>query len=72
MNGLYRHYKGGLYAVLGIATDSTNGRNDARMVLYWSLAKQKLLVREISQFNERVKWPDGVERERFMPLLGSE
>lgn len=66
VNGIYRHYKGGLYAVLGLATNTTNGPMDgAKMVLYYSLAKQRIFTCPIEQFVERVKWPDGVERERF-------
>lgn len=66
MNGLYRHHGGGLYAVLGVVRDSTNGADEGRrLVLYFSLEKQALHVREIGQFSESVKWPDGQMRPRF-------
>jgi hypothetical protein len=70
LNGIYRHYKGPLYVVLGLAQDSTNGPSEGlKMVLYYSLGKHKLCVREISQFTEKVPWPDGSMRPRF-ELLG--
>lgn len=73
VNGIYRHYKGGLYAVLGLATNSTNGPlDDAKMVLYYSLTKHRLFTRTIGEFNEKVKWPDGVTRARFEPVPGAE
>lgn len=66
MTGIYKHYKGGIYAVLGICSDSTNGRDDAKMVLYYSLEKHQIHVREIAEFHEIVKWPDGKLRARFL------
>lgn len=68
MTGIYRHHKGGVYAVLSICTNTTNGQGDAKMVFYCSLTTHQLFVREISQFHEDVKWPDGKMRARFMPL----
>ena len=34
--GLYRHYKGALYRVLMVATESTNGRERVPVVVYIS------------------------------------
>lgn len=69
VNGIYKHHKGGLYAVLGLARLSTNGPHDGeKVVIYYSLDKQQLCVREIGQFNEPVEWPDGKVRSRFAPL----
>ena len=53
--GLYRHYKGALYRVIGTVRDSTNGPGEGReMVLYISDAEHGFHVRERSQFTEYV------------------
>lgn len=65
--GVYRHYKGDLYDVLGLVRDSTNGPNDGRwLVRYFSHAKQVEHVREVFQFVEMVRWSDGQDRPRFV------
>jgi hypothetical protein len=49
--GLYRHYKGGLYRVLNVIRDSTNGPTEGRwMVLYTSCERDRMMVRELGQF----------------------
>jgi len=63
--GLYRHYKGDLYAVLALVQDSTNSEQGRSMVLYYSLAYGLLRVRWTREFIEPVVWPDGSERPRF-------
>lgn len=61
--GLYRHHKGPLYVALGVATNSTNGTGHyERMVLYFSLGRRTLHVREEQQFHEAVA--SGVPRFR--------
>jgi len=52
--GLHRHYKGGLYEVVRVTHDSTNGREGNWMVEYWSVAKGTKHVRDIAQFTEMV------------------
>ena len=64
---IYKHYKGGRYLVLHLASDSTNGRNDAEGVVYVSLAYGILKYRELAEFVEEVQWPDGAMRPRFIP-----
>jgi len=57
--GVYEHYKGDLYVVHKVITDSTNGvRNGRIMVLYESLKEKELHVRDIREFIEHVH-PDG-------------
>lgn len=57
--GVYQHYKGDIYIVHKIITDSTNNRpgriTDGRiMVFYESLELKEFHVREIQEFNEHV------------------
>ncbi len=60
--GLYRHYKGGQYRVLGTVRHS---ETLAPMTLYQALyGQQGLWVRPAAMFTERV-WVDGVEWPRF-------
>lgn len=63
--GLYRHYKGGLYAVLATVRDSTYSREGTPMVLYYSLKLKKLNVRNEDEFNEIITRDDGQFRPRF-------
>jgi hypothetical protein len=61
--GLYKHYKGKLYFVVGVAT-----RQETKevMVLYYSAADTNptMLTRPLSEFNEVVEH-DGVSCLRF-------
>ena len=60
--GLYRHYKGGQYRVLGTVRHS---ETLAPMTLYQALyGQQGLWVRPAAMFTERV-WVDGIEQPRF-------
>lgn len=59
----YRHYKGGLYRVLFIAHDSTNGPDCGRsLVIYVSLSTGRINARTEEEFGGMV---DG--RQRFSP-----
>lgn len=59
--GLWAHRKGGLYLVLGVSEDSTNGENEGAVyVVYYSLKYQRLRHRRLEEFL------DG----RFTPLRG--
>lgn len=68
MGTLYRHYKGGLYRRLGDGYDSTNAREGCPVVIYRSLAKGVIRVRDAGEWNAMVKWPDGTLRPRFERL----
>lgn len=52
--GLYRHYKGGLYVVLGVGLDSETRE---ACVVYYSLAYRALRLRPLGMFCESVR-PD--------------
>lgn len=60
--GRYRHFKGGEYAVSGVATHSETGE---QMVVYRPLYGERALwVRPLAMFQERVLH-EGVEQARF-------
>jgi hypothetical protein len=65
--GLYKHYKGGMYQVLGVAQHS---ESDELLVIYVSLNTDltgpRLRARPISMWNEHVRWPDGSVTSRFI------
>ena len=50
--GLYRHYKGGLYIVEGVARHTENIGED--LVIYDSLEPRGLRARPASMWNDRV------------------
>lgn len=49
---VWRHHKGGLYIVVGVATCSTNGERDGRerSVIYHSTVHGHLRYRELTEF----------------------
>lgn len=54
--GMYRHYKGGMYIVFGVARHSSNDKQgEEPMVVYWSVTKQCLWVRELREFTATVE-----------------
>ena len=60
--GIYRHFKGGEYAVQGVATHSESGE---KMVVYTPLYGERgLWVRPLAMFVESVTH-EGVEQPRF-------
>ncbi len=68
--GVYEHYKGEKYLVLGVAGSSDEVNEGELMVVYVCLYTSKggpyLRVRSLKEFTEQVKWPnDGVTRARF-------
>lgn len=62
-SGRYRHFKGGLYEVVGVATDS---ETEEPVVVYKS-ADGRLWTRSLAMFAEAVE-RDGVTRPRFERL----
>jgi len=65
MEGLYRHFKGGLYYALAVAQHS---ETKEEMVVYKGVSDDKFWVRPLSMWNEPTnRWPDGVVRPRFCP-----
>jgi len=68
-NGIYQHYKGGLYEVIGIARHSETGED---MVLYRpQYGERALWVRPLAMFCESVS-VDGRVVPRFARLAGTE
>ena len=60
--GIYRHFKGGMYQVVGVATNSETGEY---MVVYRALYDEKgLWVRPASMWTETVE-RDGQTYQRF-------
>lgn len=60
---LLLHYKGTRMRVLHQARDTNDG---GVVVVYVHLEDGVLWVRPRSEFSDRVMWPDGVERTRFV------
>ena len=64
--GLYRHFKGGLYTVLGVAQYS---ETEEKMVVYRAeYGERQLWVRPYEMFFspvDREKYPDALQDERF-------
>lgn len=66
--GLYRHYKGGLYEVIGTARHSETLEP---LTVYRALTgSQGLWVRPATMFAEQV-WVDGVRKPRFAAVDGA-
>lgn len=66
--GIYRHHKGPDYLLLRVGEDSTNGRNQEPVVGYEPLSGDhvgEFRTRRLSEWMERVEWPDGIWRPRF-------
>ena len=64
-NGIYQHYKGGLYEVLGVARHS---ETEELLVVYRpQYGERGLWVRPLTMFCETVQ-VDGAEVPRFSPL----
>jgi hypothetical protein len=63
--GLFKHYKGGLYFVLGVAKHSEIA--DQELVVYFNLEHKQMWVRPYSMFLDEVE-VNGVKVQRFQPL----
>jgi hypothetical protein len=63
--GLYRHFKGGLYRVIGRG-EHTETKQE--VIVYQTVATGELWVRPAFMWDEQqVLWPDGQWRPRFVP-----
>ncbi|PIR84979.1 hypothetical protein COU15_03175 [Candidatus Kaiserbacteria bacterium CG10_big_fil_rev_8_21_14_0_10_45_20] len=69
---LYRHYKGALYFVEGVAIEATDAREGTEVIVYRSIALGLLFTRDIEEFVAPIEWPDGVVRPRFIQVSDSE
>lgn len=64
--GLYRHWKGALYSVVSCGRASWQ----PSLVLVDYLDRHgELWHRPLPEWRELVRWPDGVLRQRFVPVL---
>ena len=62
--GIYRHYKGNEYEVLSIALHSETLEE---MVVYKALyGEEKIWVRPLSMWNDKIILKDGSETKRFV------
>ncbi|MEH3055401.1 MAG: DUF1653 domain-containing protein [Patulibacter minatonensis] len=59
--GLYRHYKGGMYVLMGV---SRHSETEELLVVYRA-ADDRLWVRPLSMWSELVATPTGGRAERF-------
>lgn len=62
--GPYRHFKGGLYEVLGVARHS---ETQEELVIYRPLGADQLWVRPLSMFTESIEH-EGERVPRFAPF----
>lgn len=60
---LYRHFKGGLYVLLGHGRHS---ETQEPMVIYVALSSGEVWVRPLALWEEIVVWSDGQSRPRFI------
>lgn len=65
MNGAYRHYKGGIYEVVGTCMDCETLKTK---VLYQSVVYGTLWVRDLEDFMATVTKDDGIAVPRFIKL----
>ncbi|MBO7288931.1 MAG: DUF1653 domain-containing protein [Clostridia bacterium] len=62
--GIYRHYKGNEYEVLSVASHSETLED---MVVYKALyGEEKVWVRPLSMWNDKIILKDGSETKRFV------
>lgn len=64
MQGLYQHYKGGRYRVIGTARHT---EHEGELVIYQG-ARGELWARPRAMFEGRVTLADGREVRRFAPV----
>jgi hypothetical protein len=61
LNGVYEHFKGGLYSVIAVALDSSNKK---KVVVYQNLEDGKIWTRDFEEFIGE-KDIDGIKIKRF-------
>lgn len=69
--GLYQHWKGARYLVLGVAHDADGGEDRVVYVPLYEVGGAPLAVRRLSDWSAEVEGPDGpVPRFRFLGTRG--
>lgn len=63
--GIYEHYKGGHYRVLGVGKHSENLEEFVIYEALYDNPKSQLWIRPLAEFTEEIIWPDGVKRSRY-------
>jgi hypothetical protein len=72
--GFYKHYKGDVYFVIGVAILDEHGHGDheaPRQVVYEStrsVGNGLINLRSEASFEEEIEWPDGKRRPRFVRI----
>ncbi len=64
--GVYLHYKGNYYLVLGIGEHT---ETNEKFVVYISLSPRpgyRMRIRPLKMFTQTVKWPSGKRKPRFV------
>jgi hypothetical protein len=69
--GLYQHYKGGFYQVLGLGVHTETGEKFVVYVSLTPLPGPRIRVRPAAIFFDKVLWPSGRKAPRFN-YIGSE
>ena len=61
--GLYRHFKGGLYEVIGCAVHTETGE----ILVLYRIVVGVMFARPLTSWNQLVGGPDGLRMPRFVP-----
>lgn len=64
--GIYEHYKGGFYQVLGVGAHADT---EELLVVYIALAIRpgpRMRVRPLATFEDMIEWPSGEMKPRFL------
>lgn len=63
--GIYQHYKGGTYRIIGVAKNSNNLEEFVVYEALYNNPESKLWVRPLKEFTEEILWPDGTTKPRY-------
>lgn len=70
--GVYEHYKGDIYVVHRMITDSTNERSGRIVVYYESLETREFHVREVIEFLDMVHEDGSASWEHHVAVIGEQ
>ena len=63
--GIYKHFKGNLYKVIGVGKHSETLEDFVLYEALYNNPRSKLWVRPLKMFNEEVVASDGTKKKRF-------